>query len=165
MSVLIIEMKVESLSHSYLKGTHMKKFGTIIFAIILISPQNSALADPPVPIDVPDKLQIELCYLSSEIPHLSGHVPGTMNVSGRTVCKGISGSRVLSVKVTLKREFGAKSKEITKSARGTGSVIVYVSMPCIWKKGQPSIKYEVLTFHKLSSGKTALTGKVEYLEC
>ena len=65
--------------------------------------QPSASAEPPPPFSEPqERLVIEACILSSEIPHLSKHVPGTVNATGRTVCKGISAGRVLSIVYTIK---------------------------------------------------------------
>lgn len=134
--------------------------------MVLFFAQPSASAEPPPPFnEFQERLIIEACILSSEKPHLSQHVPGTMNVTGRTVCKGISGGRVLQVKVTLTRLDGGNTQPITKSSRGTGSVIVNVSMGCIWLSPQALIKYRIVTVHKLSNGKIRTTKNEALLKC
>ncbi len=134
--------------------------------MVFIFAQPSASAEPPPPISEPqERLIIEACILSSEIPHLSKHVPGTVNATGRTVCKGLSGDRVLQVKVTLTRLDGGNTRPITKSSRGTGSVIVNVSMGCIWLSPQALIKYRIVTMHKLSNGKIRTTKNEAMLKC
>jgi hypothetical protein len=142
-----------------------RQFLALILLLGLSLEPTIAYADPPVPDELNDRITIEACVLTSEKPHLSGHVPGTVNVSGRTTCKGISKTRVLSVAVTLTRSINGKNFSISKSAKGVGSVVVYVSMPCIWKSGNPIIKYTITTIHKLSNGKSELTGSKAELKC
>jgi hypothetical protein len=138
---------------------------TFISALILVISQNPVLADPPIPLEPSDRLVIEACRLTSEEPHISQHVPGTVNVTGRTVCKGISAGRNLQVTVTLKRLDGGNTVPITRSSRGVGSVVVNVSMPCIWVRNQSEIKYIVKTVHQLSNGKAAVTSNEATLKC
>lgn len=143
----------------------MRKFTTLLVAIIFLPSQSSALADPPNISDFQDRLTIEGCKLTSEAPHISTHIPGTVNVTGRTVCKGVSAGRNLQVTVTLTRKDGGNSIPITKSSRGVGSVVVNVAMPCIWSRKQSDIEYIVMTIHKLSNGKTVTTENGAFLKC
>lgn len=144
----------------------MRRFLILTTSLLLISSNALAKADPPPGyIDIRDRLIIEACVLTSEIPHISRHVPGTVNVTGRTVCKGFSAGRNLRVTVTLTREDGGNTLPITKSNTGIGTVIVNVSMPCIWKRRQSLIKYTITTAHKMSNGKTGTTRNKAALEC
>jgi hypothetical protein len=148
-------------------GEPMRKSLPIAIALLLITSQSLSFAEPPPPpgLDITDRIVIEACILSSEKPHLSAHVPGTMNVTGRTVCKGISAGRALQVRVTLYRKDGGNTRPITKSSRGTGTVVVNVSMPCIWVRNQSEIEYIVKTTHKLSNGKIRYTENEATLKC
>jgi hypothetical protein len=142
------------------------RFKTIfISAVLLVIGQNPVFADPPIPLEPSDRLIIEACILTSEKPHISGHVPGTVNVTGRTVCKGISTGRALQVSVTLTRSDGGNTLPVTRGSRGTGTVVVNVSMPCIWVSKQSEIEYIVTTVHKLSNGKKATTKNKAKLKC
>jgi hypothetical protein len=134
--------------------------------LVFIFAQPSASAEPPPPISEPqERLVIEACILSSEIPHLSKHVPGTVNATARTVCKGISAGRVISIRITLIREDGGNTPPVTKSIRGTGSVIGNVSMRCIWQPRDALLVYTIKTVHKLSNGKTRTTMNEATLKC
>lgn len=144
----------------------MHKFALVFFAINIVTSQTFATADPPPPIsEFNDRLTIEFCKISSEKPHLSEHVPGTVNVTGRTVCSGISAGRNLRVTVTLTRKDGRNTTPITKSSTGVGKVIVNVAMPCIWSRKQSEIEYIVRTVHKVSNGKTGVTENGAFLKC
>lgn len=144
----------------------MRKLGIILLITVFLSTETLALADPPPGyVDIQDRLVIEACIHTSEKPHISKHVPGTVNVTGRTICKGISSGRSLRVTVTLTREDGGNTLPITKSSSGVGAVIVNVAMPCIWKRKQSLIKYTITTTHKMSNGKTGKTRNKAELEC
>lgn len=143
----------------------MHKFIALVLAITTLSSPTEALADPPLYGEFEDRLIIEACILTSEKPHISKHVPGTVNVTGRTVCKGISAGRNLRVTVTLARDDGGKSKPITKSSTGVGSVVVNVAMPCTWKRKQANINYIVTTVHRMSNGKIGRTRNESELPC
>jgi hypothetical protein len=139
----------------------------VYFAImlLLIASQQATYADPPPFSDFQDGLTIEACKLSSEEPHISKHVPGTVNVTGRTTCKGLSAGRNLRVTVTLSRKDGGNTTPITKSSSGVGAVVVNVSMRCIWSRKQKEIEYIVKTIHKMSNGKTGITENGALLKC
>lgn len=144
----------------------MRKSLPIAIALLLITPQENSSAEPPPPgAEISDRVVIEACILSSEKPHLSAHVPGTMNVTGRTVCKGISAGRNLQVSVTLIRGDGGNTPPVTKSSRGSGTVIVNIAMPCIWRRGDAKVKYTITTVHKMSNGKSGKTSNKADLEC
>jgi hypothetical protein len=161
-----ISQLLEGFGEFRLKEYSMRKFTTIVVTIFFLSAQASAIAEPPPGyLDFQDRLVIEACILTSEKPHLSKHVPGTVNVTGRTVCKGISAGRNLQVTVTLTRKDGGNTSSITKSSRGVGSVIVNVAMPCIWSRKQTEIEYIVRTVHKMSNGKTGNTENGALLKC
>ena len=143
----------------------MRKSITLTVLVAAIFLGANAHAEPPANIDTSDRVTIEACVLSSEKPHISSHVPGTVNVSGRTVCKGISAVRNLQVSVTLTRVDGGNTTPTTKSSRGVGSVIVNVAMPCIWVSKQSLIQYIVITEHKMSNGKSVKTRNKAKLKC
>jgi hypothetical protein len=103
--------------------------------------------------------------MTTEKPHYSKHVPGTVNVTARTICKGISAGRTLRITITLTRLDGGNTPPITKSISGSGSVVVNVAMPCKWSSRQPDVEYTVRTVHKMSNGKTGVTGNGALLKC
>lgn len=138
----------------------------ILFPLVLaLSLPEATYADPPISNDFQDRLIIEGCRLTSEAPHISKHVPGTINVTGRTVCKGISAGRHIRVTVTLIREDGGNTPPITKSSLGSGTVVVNIAMPCIWQSKQSLIKYTIRTTHKMSNGKVGRTSNKAVLAC
>ena len=144
----------------------MRTLATFLASIFFFIAQTPANAEPPPSsLEFPDRLVIEACILTSEKPHISKHVPGTVNVTARTVCKGISAGRNLQVTVTLIRKDGGNTNPITKSSRGVGSVVVNVAMPCIWSRRQSEIEYIVRTAHKMSNGKTGYTENGALLKC
>ncbi|CAB4886344.1 unannotated protein [freshwater metagenome] len=144
----------------------MYKFVAILFATALISSQTVAIADPPPgSLDIQERLVIEACILTSEKPHISKHLPGTVNVTGRTICKGISAGRTLSIRITLTREDGGNTPPVTKSIRGVGSVIGNVSIRCIWQPKDALLVYTIETVHKMSNGKTRTTMNEASLKC
>jgi hypothetical protein len=137
-----------------------------MITIFLVTSLSSATADPPLaPVEIQDRIVIEGCRLSSEKPHISEHVPGTVNVTGRTICKGISAGRYLRVTVTLTRIDGGNSAPVTKSATGSEAVTVNVAMPCIWTRNQSIINYTVVTVHKMSNGKSVTTRNKAAIKC
>jgi hypothetical protein len=143
-----------------------KKVHISLVVIMLTLISNSAIAEPPpAPIDINERLVIEACILTSEKPHISMHVPGTVNVKGRTICKGVSGERQIKVTVTLTRLDGGNTPPITKSKTGRSSLTVNVAMACIWSGNQSAIKYRVRTVHRMSNGKSGITENGATLKC
>lgn len=137
----------------------------LIVTALMFTAQNHALAEPPVITDYKERLIIEACRLTSEKPHLSEHVPGTVNVTGRTMCSGISAGRKIRVTVTLTRLDGGNTPPITVSRTGSKNLIVNVAMPCIWSRNQAKIEYRVKTIHKMSNGKNGITENGAFLKC
>ena len=147
-------------------GEFMRKSLPIAIALLLITSQSYSFAEPPPPgLEISDRVVVEACILTSEKPHLSTHVRGTMNATGRTVCKGISAGRNLQVSVTLVRNDGGNTPPVTKSSRGSGTVIVNIAMPCIWHRGDAKVKYTITTVHKMSNGKSGKTTNKADLQC
>ena len=143
----------------------MRKSITLTVLVAAIFLGANAHAEPPANIDTSDRVTIEACVLSSEKPHISSHVPGTVNVTARTVCKGISAGRNLKITITLVRKDGGNTLPITKSITGVGSVVGNISMPCIWVCKQAEIEYIVTTVHRMSNGKSATTRNGATLKC
>lgn len=147
------------------QGKIMRKLFITITTLLFLSSNTFALAEPPVISDLDSRLVIELCTMTTETPHYSKHVRGTVNVTARTRCKGISAGRHLRITITLTREDGGNTPPVTKSISGSGSVMINVAMPCIWSSRQPEIEYKVRTVHKISNGKTGVTGNGAFLKC
>ena len=144
----------------------MRNVSILIITNLLVTSLSSATADPPpAPVEIQDRILIEGCRLSSEKPHISEHVPGTVNVTGRTICKGISAGRYLRVTVTLTQMDGGNSAPVTKSATGSEAVTVNVAMPCIWRRNQSIINYTVVNVHKMSNGKSITTRNKAAIKC
>lgn len=143
----------------------MRKSLTLTVLVAAVFLGEIANAEPPANIDTSDRITIEACVLSSEKPHISSHVPGTVNVTARTVCKGISAGRNLKITITLVRKDGGNTLPITKSISGVGSVVGNISMPCIWVRKQADIEYIVTTVHRMSNGKSATTRNGATLKC
>ena len=141
-----------------------QKFFTLCVTLLLCV-NSVAYAEPPLIGDYNDRLVIEFCTLKSETPHISGHVPGTVNVTARTICKGISAGRHLRLTITLLRKDGGNTPPITKSFNGVGSVIGNVALPCIWVRKQAEIEYIVTTVHRMSNGKSGTTRNGAVLKC
>lgn len=127
------------------------------------------MADPP---PLPDDLfNLELlknlfsfgvqCVGKSDLPHISRHKPGTVNVEARTVCPG----KGVEITSRLTRIYLGTKYSITKSNQGRGRTTVNVSLKCIWKKGMKKIKYEIRSVHRLSDGQIGYTYNYNYLKC
>lgn len=102
------------------------------------------------------------CYGRTDKPHISTHVPGTVNVVSTTFCPG----EMVEVTTQLWRDhwiFFKTKKKITK--RGFGSVTVNVALPCIWKPGHPKILYYVLSDHSDDHGNRGGTDWKVSLDC
>lgn len=101
-------------------GALMHKVSLVISVLLIFLSQSSAIADPPPgPVEIQDRIIVEGCKLSSEKPHISEHVPGTVNVA----------------------------------------------MPCVWTRNQTAIKYNVVTIHKMSNGKSITTKNKAAIKC
>jgi hypothetical protein len=140
----------------------MRKFTTILITIFFLSAQASAIAEPPVPTDLDERIAFPgECYGRTDTPHLSMHVPGTVNVLARTYCPKTG----VSINSRLIRLYQGIEVEKTANKNGIGLVTVSISMKCIWKKGNPEIKYRIYSTHRLSNGRIGETKQEASLKC
>lgn len=140
----------------------MRKLTTILITLFILSAQGSAIADPPVPTDFNERIAFPgECYGRTDTPHLSMHVPGTVNVLARTYCPKTG----VSINSRLVRIYQGIEVEKTASKNGIGLVTVSISMKCIWKKGNPEIKYRIYSTHRLSNSRSGETKQEASLKC
>jgi hypothetical protein len=139
---------------------------SIFFA--LNSTQVSVAEPPPLPEDIfglePFNNLLNFgvqCEGKSDLPHISTHKPGTVNVQARTQCPG----KGVEITSRLTRILPTGNFSITKSNQGTGRTTVNVSLKCIWKKGAKKIRYEIYSVHRLSDGQIGYTQNYHDLAC
>ena len=102
------------------------------------------------------------CDGRSDYPHISTHVPNTVNVTASTTCNGVQ----VTVETTLSRNGWFIFREsVTKKSSGLSKAVVNVSLPCKWKIGEPPIEYIVSSFHRESRGATARTSSHRSIQC
>ena len=102
------------------------------------------------------------CGGRSDYPHISAHVPNTVNVTASTTCEGVQ----VSIETTLSRKGWFIFREsVTKKSSGFSKVSVNVSLPCKWRVGNPPIEYIVSSFHKEARGATATTAEHRFIRC
>jgi hypothetical protein len=147
-----------------------KLIKTIAISVVLLfsSAQVSVAEPPPLPEDIlnlgPLKNLFNFgvkCEGQSDLPHISRHKPGTVNVQTRTTCPG----KGVEITTRLTRVYKGTKLSVTKSNQGSGRTTVNVSLKCIWKKGAKKIRYEVSSVHRLSDGKIGYTYNFQDLEC
>lgn len=145
-------------------------FKTIAIAMVLTfsSTQVSVAEPPPLPEDIlnfgPFKNLFNFgvkCEGQSDLPHISRHKPGTVNVQTRTTCPG----KGVEITSRLARIVKGESYSVTRSNQGNGRTTVNVSLVCVWKKGMQKIRYEISSVHRLSDGKIGYTFNYNYLAC
>ena len=143
---------------------------TIAIAMVLTfsSTQVSVAEPPPLPEDIlslgPLKYLFNFgvqCEGKSDLPHISRHKPGTVNVQTRTTCPG----KGVEITTRLTRVYQGTRLSVTKSNQGSGRTTINVSMNCIWRKGTKKIRYEVSSVHRLSDGRIGYTYNFQDLEC
>ena len=132
------------------------------------STQVSVAEPPPLPEDIlnfgPLKNLFNFgvkCEGQSDLPHISRHKPGTVNVQTRTTCPG----KGVEITTRLTRIYKGTRLPVTKSNQGSGRTTINVSMTCIWKNGTKKIRYEVSSVHRLSDGRIGYTYNFQDLEC
>ena len=147
-----------------------KVIRVLLFSLILSlgSREESIAEPPPLPEDI---LKLGLigylfdfgvqCEGKSDLPHISRHKPGTVNVQTRTTCPG----KGVEITSRLTRILKGKNFSVTKSNQGNGRTTVNVSLVCVWKKGMKKIRYEISSVHRLSDGKIGYTFNYNYLKC
>jgi hypothetical protein len=141
----------------------------LILILLSISSSNPSLADPPpLPEDLFNLGPLRnlfnfsvRCEGKSDLPHISRHKPGTVNVQARTSCPG----KGVEITSRLTRSYKGVKQSVTRSNQGTGLTSVNVSMRCIWKKGAKKIRYEIGSVHRLSDGQIGYTYNYAELEC
>lgn len=144
------------------------KIIAISLVLLFSSAQFSAAEPPPLPEDIlnlgPLKNLFNFgikCEGQSDLPHISRHKPGTVNVQTRTTCPG----KGVEITTRLTRVYKGTRLSVTKSNQGLGRTTINVSLACIWKKGSKKIRYEVSSVHRLSDGRIGYTYNFEDLEC
>ena len=102
------------------------------------------------------------CDGRTDLPHVSTHVPNTVNVTAVTECP----NQEVYITTSISRHgwwIFPESKSISK--KGFQKVVVNVSLPCKWKRGEPPILYVVKSSHRDAAGASAPTGRSEKLYC
>ena len=152
------------------RARRRKIISIIAISIVLLfgSTQISAAEPPPFPEDIlklgPLKYFFDFgvqCEGKSDLPHISRHKPGTVNVQTRTTCPG----KGVEITSRFTRIYKGTTMSITKSNQGSGQTSLNMSMTCIWRKGTNRIRYEISSVHRLSDGKIGYTYNYNYLEC
>jgi hypothetical protein len=149
----------------------MRNLRRFIFILLAFSLGTSgALADPPVtndqkqgsPVTVTKRFFFStVCEGTSDLPHKSTHVKGTVNVQARTTCPG----QGVEISSRLTRIYRGIKTSVAKGNYGNGRTSVNLSMNCIWKKGMKKIRYEIRSTHTLSDGRVGVTFNYASLEC
>jgi hypothetical protein len=140
-----------------------------ISVVLLFSSAQISMAEPPpLPEDIlklgPLKYLFNFgvkCEGQSDLPHISIHKPGTVNVQTRTTCPG----KGVEITSRLTRVLTGENYSVTKSNQGNGRTTINVSMVCVWKKGMKKIRYEISSVHRLSDGEIGYTFNYNYLTC
>ena len=102
------------------------------------------------------------CEGRTDNPHISTHVPGTVNVSASTKCIGSQ----VTVETSLSRSGWFIFRDsVTKKVSGESQVSVNVSLPCRWKPGKAPIEYVVISNHWESGGASAITRSHGFIKC
>ena len=102
------------------------------------------------------------CAGRSDLPHISTHFPGTVNVVTETFCPG----EKVTVKTTLSRKgWWIFRTSVTKSKSGFANVRLSVAMACKWQPGMAPIEYIVESLHTDSSGSRGITRAHSFLKC
>jgi len=140
----------------------------ITIVLLFSSAQVSVAEPPPLPEDIlklgPLKYLFSFgvkCEGQSDLPHISRHKPGTVNVQARTSCPG----KGVEITSRLTRTYRGRKISVTKSNQGTGQTTLNVSMKCIWKKGTKKVRYEISSVPRLSDGQIGYTYNDAELEC
>lgn len=102
------------------------------------------------------------CSGRSDYPHISTHIPRTVNVIVETVCPG----QKVEVRTTISRHRWLIFRDsVSKSKTGLNKVRLSVSMACKWKVGNPLIEYVVESVHSDSTGASGITRARASLKC
>ena len=102
------------------------------------------------------------CDGRTDLPHISTHFPNTVNVTAITECP----NQEVYITTAISRHgwwIFPETKSVSK--KGFQKVSVNVSLPCKWKRGDPSILYVVKSSHRDAAGASVPTGRSEKLNC
>ena len=140
----------------------MRVYKILLTLLLVFATHSPAFAEPPSGFDPIERIAFPgECYGRSDIPHISTHVPGTVNVLTRTFCPKMG----VSISSRLVRTFQGIEVEKTASRNGTGLVTLSISMKCIWKKGMPAIQYNIYSTHRLTNGRSGETTREAFIKC
>jgi hypothetical protein len=125
-------------------------YSSLLISHSLISPSPSPVGSTENVVRVKsEKIKLDPgCTGRTDWPHISKHVPGTVNVTSQILCKG----HFVILKVTLIRI--NLSGALTKVANSSGrdKVTLNVSIPCTWRKGDKPFWYVVLANYSVDNG-------------
>ncbi len=102
------------------------------------------------------------CWGRSDYPHISTHVPRTVNVVAETACPG----GAVSVRTTLSRPgWFIFRQSVTSIKTGINSVRTNVALQCRWRRGDSPIEYVVKSEHRDDTGAIGFTELHKALKC
>jgi hypothetical protein len=145
-----------------MRGALMRVMKILMTIAFLFSSNPFAFAEPPSGIDPSERITFPgECYGRSDKPHISMHVPGTVNVVARTFCPKTG----VSISSRLVRIYQGVEVEKSASKNGVGLVTLSISMKCIWREGMPLIRYRIYSKHRLTNGRTGETTQSASIKC
>ena len=100
------------------------------------------------------------CTGKTDYPHISKHVPGTVNVEATVKCPG----REVSIDLTLTRITLKGTTSVHRSVLGNSKMTINVAMKCTWKKGAP-YRYVASATYREAGGASAIHQTFADLEC
>jgi hypothetical protein len=100
------------------------------------------------------------CTGKTDYPHLSKHVPGTVNVEATVKCPG----RSVNIALSLIRVSLGNSKTVTRNQHGFGTMTINLAMLCTWKRGVP-FRYIASAVYTEASGAHATHLVFKDLNC
>lgn len=100
------------------------------------------------------------CTGKTDYPHLSRHVPGTVNVQATVKCPG----REVTIDLTLTRITLRGVRTVHRSALGNSKMTINVAMKCTWKSGVP-YRYVANAIYREAGGASAVHQTFTDLEC
>lgn len=150
-----------------LEVIQIKKSVIFLTALVFTFPQN-AHSEPPInePVkSLPGSFNQKVyiggdCWVVTNYPHISKHVPGTVNVTSTMSCPG----KPITIETKLTRtkngiEFSKKDHK-----QGVGKLTINVAMPCIWLRG-PKITYKAQSWFTNGNGIIYTHSGIAKLQC
>lgn len=140
----------------------MRVYKILLALLLVFATHSPASAEPPSGFEPTERIAFPgECYGRTDSPHISMHVPGTVNALARTYCPKTG----VSISSRLVRTYQGVMLEKTVSSKGFGLVTINISMKCIWKKGEPEVKYTIYSKHLLTNGRSGETKQSASLKC